>query len=166
MRAIQTLKTVAFFLLTMLYLESIGQGIPYQAVILNGEGAILSNQSIPTRFSLHSTSPTGTIEYQETQNLTSNSLGLITTSFGLGQAVIGNFNTIPWGIGAKFIQVEINLNGWQTIGTQQLSAVPYAIRAKQVDADGLKLQSPSGNCFILQVDNNGNISTLAVPCQN
>ena len=164
MRAIQTLKTVAFFLLAMLYLDSMGQGIPYQAVILNGDGAILSNQSIPTRFSLHSTSPTGTIEYQETQNLTSNSLGLITTSFGLGQAVIGNFNTIPWGVGAKFLQVEINLNGWQSIGTQQLSAVPYAIRAKQVDADGLKLQSPNGTCYILQVNNAGQLSTIAVPC--
>ena len=159
-------NALIFVLSSLLFNSGFGQGIPYQAVLRNSDGSIMANQSIPTRFSLHTTSSNGTIEYQESQNLTTNSMGLITTYFGNGQPTSGNFGSINWGVGAKFLQVEINLNGWQTIGTQQLSAVPYAIRAKQVDADGLNLQSPSGNCFILQVDNNGNISTLAVPCQN
>jgi hypothetical protein len=153
-------------LLTIIAYTAISQGIPYQAVIKNVNGTPMTNQNITTRFTLHKSTPTGAIEYQETQAVLTNNLGLMTTLFGTGLAVTGTFNTINWGVDAKFLEVEINLNGWQSIGIQQLSAVPYALRAKQVDADGLKLQSPNGNCFILQVDNNGNISTLSVPCQN
>jgi hypothetical protein len=146
--------------------ESSFNGLFYQAVIRSSDGTLMPNQNITVRFTLHKSTPTGAIEYQETQAVMTNNLGLVTTLFGTGQEVTGTFNTINWGVDAKYLEVEINLNGWQSIGIQQLSAVPYAIRAKEVDADGLKLQSPNGNCFILQVDNSGNISTLSVPCQD
>jgi hypothetical protein len=144
--------------------ENTYQGLFYQAVARNADGTPMANQNISIRFSLHQSSATGAIEYQEVQNVSSNAMGLFTTFFGTGQAVIGNFNNIQWGVNAKYLQVEMNLNGWQTIGTQQLAAVPYAIRAKEVDPSGLKLQSPNGNCYILQVNNNGSLSTLQVPC--
>jgi hypothetical protein len=144
--------------------ENTYQGLFYQAVARNADGTPMANQNISIRFSLHQSSATGAIEYQEVQNVNSNALGLFTTFFGTGQAVIGNFNNVQWGVNAKYLQVEMNLNGWQSIGTQQLAAVPYAIRAKEVDPSGLKLQSPNGNCYILQVNNNGSLSTLQVPC--
>ncbi len=144
--------------------ENTYQGLFYQAVARNADGTPMANQNISIRFSLHQSSATGAIEYQEVQNVSSNAMGLFTTFFGTGQAVIGNFSNIQWGVNAKYLQVEMDINGWQTIGTQQLAAVPYAIRAKEVDAGGLKLQSPNGNCYILQVNNNGSLSTLQVPC--
>ena len=144
--------------------ENTYQGLFYQAVARNADGTPMANQNISIRFSLHQSTANGTLEYQEVQNVSSNAMGLFTTFFGTGQAVIGNFSNIQWGVNAKYLQVEMDINGWQTIGTQQLAAVPYAIRAKEVDAGGLKLQSPNGNCYILQVNNNGSLSTLQVPC--
>jgi hypothetical protein len=144
--------------------ENTYQGLFYQAVARNADGTPMANQNISIRFSLHQSAATGVIEYQEIQNVNSNALGLFTTYFGTGQASVGTFNNIQWGVNAKYLQVEMDINGWQSIGTQQLAAVPYAIRAKEVDPSGLKLQSPNGNCYILQVNNNGSLSTLQVPC--
>jgi hypothetical protein len=144
--------------------ENTYQGLFYQAVARNADGSHTANQNISIRFSLHQSTANGAIEYQEVQNVNSNALGLFTTYFGTGQASVGTFNNIQWGVNAKYLQVEMDINGWQSIGTQQLAAVPYAIRAKEVDPNGLKLQSPNGNCYILQVNNNGSLSTLQVPC--
>ncbi len=144
--------------------ENTYQGLFYQAVARNADGTPMANQVISLRFSLHQSTATGAIEYQEVQNVNSNALGLFTTYFGTGQASVGNFNNIQWGINAKYLQVEMYTTNWQTLGTQQLAAVPYAIRAQQVEPTGLKLQSPNGNCYILQVNNSGQLSTIAVPC--
>jgi hypothetical protein len=144
--------------------ENTYQGLFYQAVARNADGTPMANQNVSIRFSLHQSTAAGTIEYQEVQNVNSNALGLFTTYFGSGQASVGNFNNIQWGINAKYLQVEMYTTNWQTLGTQQLAAVPYAIRAQQVEPTGLKLQSPNGNCYILQVNNSGQLSTIAVPC--
>jgi hypothetical protein len=164
MKELKFNSIILFLSLFALPCFSNGQSIPYQAVARNADGTPMANQNISIRFSLHQSTATGAIEYQEVQNVSSNAMGLFTTFFGTGQAVVGDFNLIQWGVNAKYLQVEMNLNGWQTIGTQQLAAVPYAIRAKEVDAGGLKLQSTNGNCYILQVNNNGSLSTLQVPC--
>jgi hypothetical protein len=166
MKMIRFNLLITVFALIALSKLSWSQSIPYQSILRNSTGTPLSNQNVNIRFTLRQSSSTGNIEYQETQNVSTNNIGLMTTYFGNGQASTGTFNAINWGVNTKYLQVEMNLNGWQSIGTQQLTASPYAIRAKQVDADGLKLQSPNGNCFILQVDNSGNISTLSVPCQD
>ena len=144
--------------------ENTYQGLFYQAVARNADGTPMANQNVSIRFSLHQSTAAGAIEYQEVQNVNSNALGLFTTYFGSGQASVGNFNNVQWGVNAKYLQVEMYTTNWQTIGTQQLAAVPYAIRAKQVEPNGLKLQSPNGNCYILQVNNAGQLSTIAVPC--
>jgi hypothetical protein len=124
----------------------------------------MANQNISIRFSLRNSSPTGNIEYQEIQTLLTNDFGLITTQFGTGNPITNTFDAIQWGINAKYLQVEMDANGWQTLGTLQLSAVPYAIRAKQVDPSGYKLQAPNGNCYILQVADDGTITTVQVNC--
>jgi Lamin Tail Domain len=144
--------------------ENTYQGVFYQAVARNANGTAMANQNVNVRFTLHQGSVSGLVEYQETQALATNGQGLFFTTFGGGQAVSGNYAQIQWGVNSKFLQVEFESNGWQTIGTQQLMAVPYAIRAKEVDPSGLKLQSPNGGCYILQVGNNGELSTLSVPC--
>jgi hypothetical protein len=140
------------------------KGLFYQAIVRNSDGTIMANQNVNIRFSLHNSTPTGTIEYQETQTLLTNNYGLITTQFGIGSPTLSTFAAIQWGVNAKYLQVEMDANGWQTLGTQQLSAVPYAIRAKQVDPSGYKLQAPNGNCYILQVANDGTITTIQVSC--
>jgi hypothetical protein len=144
--------------------ENTYQGVFYQAVARNANGAAMANQNVNVRFTLRQGSANGSVEYQETQLLATNAQGLFSTTFGQGQAQSGSYAQIQWGINSKFLQVEFESSGWQTIGTQQLMAVPYAIRAKQVEPSGIKYQSPNGSCFILQVNDSGQISSVSVPC--
>lgn len=107
--------------------------IPYQAVARNTSGNLITNQNVSLRFSIHDVSATGTIVYQETQNTTTNALGLFSVNIGQGTPVTGTFVTINWGSGAKFTQVEIDPAGgtsYVDMGTQQMMSVPYALFAK------------------------------------
>jgi hypothetical protein len=114
---------------------SVPAGIPYQAVIRDNAGAALVNTPVSVRFTLHQNTTDGTVEYQETQSLTTNAIGLINTQFGAGTATQGSFASINWSNTSKFIQVEVNTgNGFVDIGTQQLMSVPFAFQANQATA--------------------------------
>jgi hypothetical protein len=144
--------------------ENTYQGVFYQAVARNANGTAMVNQNVNVRFSLHQGAANGSIEYQETHQLTTNAQGLFSTTFGQGQPQSGSYAQIQWGVNSKFLEVEFESNGWQTIGTQQLMAVPYAIRAKEVEPSGIKYQSPNGSCFVLQVNDAGQIFSVPVSC--
>jgi len=108
------------------------QGIPYQSVIRNGSGALLINQAVHVRFSIHDSSALGTIVYQETHVTTTSAAAMLILTIGQGTAVTGNFSTINWGNGAKFMQVELDASGGNNyidLGTQQMMSVPYALYA-------------------------------------
>ncbi len=116
------------------------QGIPYQSVIRNGSGALLMNQTVNVRFSIHDSTMLGTIVYQETHTTTTTNLGMVTLSIGQGTPSIASFSSINWGSGAKFMQVELDAAGgsnYTDLGTQQMMSVPYALHA----GNGL----PNGN---------------------
>ena len=108
------------------------QGIPYQSVIRNGSGALLINQAVNVRFSIHDSTALGTIVYQETHTTTTSAAAMLILTIGQGTAVTGNFSTINWGNGAKFMQVELDASGGNNyidLGTQQMMSVPYALYA-------------------------------------
>ena len=109
------------------------QGIPYQSIIRNGNGNLLINQSIQVRFTIHDSTMTGNIVYQETHTTTTSAAAMIILTIGQGTVVSGNFSTINWGNGAKFMQVELNASGgnnYVNLGTQQMMSVPFALYAK------------------------------------
>ena len=111
---------------------SVPAGIPYQAVIRDNAGTALVNTPVTVRFSLHQNTTDGTVEYQETQSLITNSLGLINTQFGSGAATQGSFASINWSNTTKFIQVEANTGaGYVDMGTQQMMSVPFAIKSNE-----------------------------------
>jgi len=108
------------------------QGIPYQSVIRNGSGALLINQAVNVRFSIHDSTMLGTIVYQETHTVTTSNLGMVTVAIGQGTPSIATFSSINWGSGAKFMQVELDAaggNNYIDLGTQQMMSVPYALYA-------------------------------------
>ena len=108
------------------------QAFPYQAVARNSIGNLLSNQNISVRFSILEGSNVGMVVYKETQNTTTNSLGLFNVNIGQGTVESGIFSAINWGSGSKFIQVELDVAGGNTytvMGTTQLLSVPYALYA-------------------------------------
>jgi hypothetical protein len=110
------------------------RSIPYQAILRDAAGGLLSNQALSIRFSI-SDSLGGFPIYQETHAVTTSSLGLCNLRIGTGNAVgVGLWDNIHWGIGSKYLQVEMDTtNGssnYINLGTQQLSSVPYALYAE------------------------------------
>ncbi len=110
------------------------QGIPYQAVVRNADGTVISSTAITITFKIHDVAATGEVVYEETHAVTSNSQGLVSMNVGSGTVVTGAFDNINWGGGNKFLQVLMNAgNGNIDLGTQQMMSVPYALYAEDVN---------------------------------
>jgi hypothetical protein len=117
-------------LLSVAMHAQVPQGIPYQAVLRDAQGNPSNNQPVEVKFSLHDTTADGVVVYEETHATATNAIGLFSLTFGAGVATIGNFASINWSSGYKFLQVQTDLgNGFIDNGTQQLMAVPYALYA-------------------------------------
>lgn len=105
------------------------QSIPYQAVMRNPDGTVLANNSVDLIFMIHGNFANGPVIFQESHSLMSNSEGLISCEVGQGVVSQGNFSSIDWGNGDKFLHVTMN---GIDLGTQQLLSVPYALYANNV----------------------------------
>jgi len=116
------------------------QRINYQAVARNSSGAILQNQAVGIRVSILDGGPTGSPVYVETHTTATNQFGLITLQVGGGTPVSGNFNTIAWGTGSKYMKVEADLAGgtnYTPLGNSELVSVPYALYAASGGGGGV-----------------------------
>ena len=111
-------------LLTSFLCAQAPQGIPYQAVMRNADGTVMASSAVSLTFMIHDGSATGTVVYQENHALTSNAQGLVSCVVGNGVVSQGNFSSINWGSGAKFLHVMM---GTTDLGTQQMLSVPYAL---------------------------------------
>lgn len=108
------------------------QGFNYQGVARNSFGNIFSSKSIAVRFSIHDITANGTVVYSEKHITETDQYGLFALLVGKGEPVTGNFNTINWGTGSKFLQIEVDLDNkgiFTNMGTAQLMSVPYALFA-------------------------------------
>jgi hypothetical protein len=106
----------------------------YQAVARNSIGQGIPNANIRTRFTILDGSASGTNVYSEVRQLTTNQLGLFTAAIGSAGAnnVTGNFATIDWSTGKKFIKVEVDPLGgtnFLALGNTEMLSVPYALYA-------------------------------------
>ena len=128
------------------------QAFKYQAVIRDGAGEILSNQSIDLRISIINETPGGAVLYHETFSATTNQFGLVSLNIGLGTPVIGSFSSIDWGADSKFIQVEYDDGGgYVEMGIAELFAVPYSLFSGR-SSDGYWQLNNSNVCY-----ENGNV---------
>lgn len=118
------------------------QGLNYQAVVRNSNGVTVPDGTpIKLRFTIHDGTANGTAVYNETVNDTTNQFGLVNTVIGEN----GNLATVSWGNGAKFLQVEVQVNNapsFTDMGTTQLLSVPYALYAANSAAGP---QGPTGS---------------------
>jgi uncharacterized protein (TIGR02145 family) len=160
------MKQLVFALAALLSVAmhaQVPQGIPYQAVLRDAQGNPSNNQTVEVKFSLHDTTADGVVVYEETHATTTNAIGLFSLTFGAGVATVGNFASINWSNGFKFLQVQTNIgNGYVDNGTQQLMSVPYALHAQtattQVAGNGISHVSEFGDTLYLS---NGNF--LIIP---
>ena len=130
------------------------QKMSYQAVIRDGNNDLIVNGSVGVRFSVLQGSSTGSSVYTESQTLSTNENGLISTEVG-GQA---GFSAIDWAMGPFYMKTEIDPVGGSNYtlnGTSELLSVPYALYAANGGVPGPQgPQGPvgpagpaSGNCI-------------------
>ncbi len=133
------LLTITGFVVTLLAVAQSPNLMNYQGVARNAVGNVLPSQPIGLRLSVLSGSPTGSVVYQETRNVTTNAFGLFNVVVGSPGAITttGTIAGINWtafgtGSGSKFLQVEIDPIGgtnYFNVGSTQLVSVPYALNA-------------------------------------
>ena len=127
--------------------------IDYQAVVRNTQGLIMNSRTVIFRFSIHQSEPEGSIVYQELQETTTNSFGLVTLEIGAGIPQSGSFPGINWLSGEKFIQVEVRLDAadpYTDMGTSQLISVPYALYAEKAGTLGISTDHDTSSTNELQ----------------
>ncbi len=105
------------------------QTMNYQAVVRGQNGTPLPDSTpVKLRFTIHDVTPAGSAVFTEVQNTRTNRFGLVIAQIGS----VNNLSIINWGNGAKFLQVETDVNNTGTyndMGTTQLLSVPYALFA-------------------------------------
>jgi len=150
-------KVILFLFVSLAFTNSMSaqvpQGIPYQSIIRNSAGAILSNQPISLRFSIIDSIATGIILYRETISTSTNALGMVTVNIGQGIPVTGTFAAINWGHNYKFIQMEVDINGtsnYTHLGTTQMMSVPFALFSNS--SGELKQSGSNSNTMLFTSD--------------
>lgn len=130
--------TLAFQLINTPAFAQAPQKFNYQAVCRDISGNIIASQAVTLRMTIRDLLPTGTVLYQETHAVTTNNFGLVNVAVGGGTVVAGTFDTITWGTGAKYLQIEVNTgSGFNLVGAPQLLSVPYALYANQANVPGV-----------------------------
>lgn len=124
----------------MLY-SQVPQSISYQSIAYNSSNMPIVNGNIGIKISILDLSSTGSVLYSERHNKTTNSQGNYSLSIGAGTVLSGSFNTIPWGVGNKFLKVELDPIGgtnYTASGTTQFMSVPYAL-SSGTTINGIKI---------------------------
>ncbi len=139
-----------FSCIALLAFSQSPEKVNYQGVARDANGIELANQTIGLRLSIRQGGNNGTIVYQESHSPFTSQFGLFNIEIGGGSVISGTFNTIDWGVGPYYFQVEMDVNGgtsYTDMGTMQFISVPFALYAKKAGAlDGIQvgLQGPAG----------------------
>ena len=156
-RTLLTLLSVLFCAIT--FAQSVPQGINYQAVARDANGAVLMNQALTIQFSVISDITTSAVSWQETHTVNTNDYGLYTAIIGGGTTTnVGSsasFDVIDWGASNHLLKVEVDFgSGYLDMGTTAFMSVPYSMNAlsstpQSLTISGDTLFISSGNYIIL-----------------
>lgn len=115
---------VLFLALASAQLMAQTTGLNYQAVLRNAAFGPLGNQTGTAQVTILN----GAAEiYRESHNISTDQLGLFNLVIGRGTPSLGNFATVDWGAGNRFVQVSVTISGiTYTFDQTELQAVPYA----------------------------------------
>ena len=91
--------------------------INYQGIARNSVGNVLPNKNITVKLSVRDLDPNGIVVYSETRAMKTNNFGMFIIAIGSSGAtsVTGNIAGIDWNSGDKFLQVQIDPNGWNLL---------------------------------------------------
>lgn len=126
------------------------QQFNYQGALRNADGTPVASRSIRLKLSVLDGSETGAVQYTETRQVTTTSLGLYNVAIGAAGTLSSsnNFSSIAWGSGLKYLKVEVDTEGgnnFVTAGASQLLSVPYALYAANAGSgSGTGATGPAG----------------------
>ncbi len=130
-------KLLTITLANLLIITSIFAQTPekmsYQAVVRDGNNALVTNTQIGMQVSILQGSANGTVVYTETQTPNTNANGLVSIEIGAN----AEFSNINWANDIYFIKTETDPTGGENYtitGTSQLLSVPYALNAKTAES--------------------------------
>ena len=114
------------------------QGINYQAVIRNSNGAAVVNTNLWLRVQLIQGNVNGSIAYAEEFQVNSSSTGLVNIVIGNGTPLGATvFSDIDWSNSPYFFEIAYHTTNnptYTTMGTQQFVSVPYALYAETANS--------------------------------
>lgn len=132
----KALLVVIPLILTSQVQAQVPEAINYQAVVRDGNGDLMMNQQVDVTFIIRSSSASGTIVLEEEHNaVTTNPFGLVSLQIGTGTTVTGSLVAIDFTSDSHWLEVEVDGN---SVGTQQLVTVPYALLARDVENDAVE----------------------------
>ena len=146
-------------LLILLFISSISfaqNGINYQGAATDSLGNKLENQPISLKTSILQGGIEDSASYSETHNTTTDQFGLFNVVIGLGEVLIGNFDSIHWGADAHYLKVELDATGgtdYNLVSTTQMMSVPYALYAESanINYDSISNLLSNDSTFITNV---------------
>lgn len=162
------MRKIAFLLLVFmgLWSQSILAQTPgnfnYQAVVRDGNGKLIVDQTIDIRITIiDNTAPV----YKEKHTVTTNSNGLVNLQIGSGSIDDGVFSDINWRENPKYMKIEIDLGpGYINMGTFQLLSVPYALYANSAETLGSgRVYSTQLDTLFVVKDHDGNVVFAVFP---
>ena len=115
------------FIIPLIALGQVPQGVNYQAVAYDANGFELANQEISIRLGILLEAADAESSYSETHQITTNDFGLFSLLISQGETT-DDFSSLNWENGA-FLKVELDssLDGEYTLmGVSSFNAVPYA----------------------------------------
>ncbi len=144
------------------------QAMAYQATIHDASGHPLNNgMRVGFRLTIYQSVNPGTPVYQETFTSTTNLLGHVSLKPGKGTPTTGNFASINWASGHKYMQVEIDINetgNYLNMGTEIQNSLPYALYADSAGKGGYPqhhIGENYGGGIIFYVSDNGQHGLIA-----
>ena len=128
-------KSITFIVALLITISSFAQqGINYKAVIKDGSGNIVANQTIGVQFTVLEDAVTKYVETHTTSSTDAN--GIVILNIGQGTPTTGTFGAIDWSK-ITSLKTEIDIDGGldnlNNLGTTEFKTVPYALNAQNVE---------------------------------
>ena len=132
MKKIYLLFLILFAFTTSVTVAQSGHDkISYQSVVRDGSNHLLYDTQVTVAVSIKNSGDPA-VNYSETHTVTSNANGLISFLIGAGNNQNGNWNAVQWNHADITLVTSVNGTVLST-HTYPLSAVPYALYAKNAD---------------------------------
>lgn len=130
------LSFLLFISFTVTVFSQSPEKMSYQAVIRASDNSLVADANVGIKIIIRQNSTTGTIVYEETHSVSTNSNGLVSLEIGTGSVVQGSFSDIVWSSGTYYIESQTDVTGgnnYTLVAVSQLLSVPYALHAKSAD---------------------------------